>query len=161
MDIIEKTKDIYDIANEIFSEEPREANSIRLELLEQGSPAILYEILCILMCECLERKLPYVLQNNRNIDQFILTLLEYFHSFGMDFQYEILEDYNTRECYHMLPFQLNRRYNYFGVRSEYIYYDFTLPYEPDIHQGNSLEDFKLCIRIRNITYKITFKVFMC
>lgn len=150
---------IYNIAEQIFSEEPQEPHSIQIDIVNQTDCGILFEILCILFCECVQKKLPNVLRNNRNVENFILILKQYFRSFSMDFNYERIElrDHNG-EFFKLLNFQLGREY-FFGIRTEFNYYDFSIPYEPGIHNANDLNAYHLLIRVRDHIYKIEFSLF--
>ena len=155
---MEETEDIYNIAQQIFTQEPQDANSIQLSIINNANPAILFEVLSILFCECLQIKLPNIIRNQGNIDNFIITLKEYFYSFGMNFNYEKINlNEHTGEFFHILPYQVNRRY-FFGVRTEFIYYDLLIPYEPDIHMTDELNNLKLLIRIQDHIYRINFKL---
>lgn len=153
---MEDINNIYNIAQQIFNQEPQGVNSIQIDIINNVNPAILFEILSILMCECLEIKLPNILRNNHNISQFILNIKQYFHSFGMNFDYKLI---NIREhggdFRHSLVYQTNRSY-IFEVKTEFLYYDLLIPYEPDIHITNELNNFKLLIKIREQIYQITF-----
>lgn len=152
---MEDVNNIYNIAEQIFNQEPKEQNSIQLDIINNANPAILFEILTILLCECLEKKLPNILRNNRSITVFILNIKQYFHSFGMDFNCIKLENHSG-EFGHTLSYQSNRRY-FFGVRTEFMYYDLLIPYEPDIHITDEINSFKLLIKIRDQIYQVSFK----
>lgn len=149
---------IYYICQQIFRQEPQESNSIQLNILNQNEPSILYEILCIMLCECLQFKLPNIIQNNHNVERFIFTIRQYFQSFNFDLQYELLDNYSS-ECYRFLPFQVNKIY-FFGIKCEFLYYDFFIPYEPGIHQSSNLNDYHICIKLENQIYRVTFKHFI-
>lgn len=152
-------QDIYDIAREIFRYEPGPPNSIQLEIVNQSEPSIVFEILSILLCECLEMKLPGIIRNNRNMEIFILNLRQYFNSFGINFNYQIILN-NQLDFYQILPFQVNRTYNNFGIRTEYQYYDFFLPYEPGIHESDNLKQFFISINVRGLIFRLNFDYFL-
>ena len=151
-------ENIYHIAREIFSEEPQDPNSIQIEITNQTNPAVIYEILCILMAECLELKIPNLIRHNRNVGNFIIRLKQYFQSFGFDFTYDhFIEADFEQTFYNVLPFQFNTPYQNVQMRSEFVYYDFHILYEPDLHMSNSLSEFKLCIKIGGDIYRLMFK----
>ena len=150
---------IYNTAYEIFRYEPAKTNSIRLDIINQTDSGMIFEILAILMCEGLKIKLPNVIQNNRNINNFINTLKQYFQSFSMDFDYEILEDDEEINFgfYNFLNFQANVTYELFKIKTQFKYYDFFIPYEPGIHNSTELKDYLLCIKIGDLCFRIQFK----
>lgn len=152
-------ENIHQIALKIFSKEPEPKNSIQLEIVNHKEPAIIYEILAILFAECLEIKLPNILKYNKNIDKFITTIKQYFNSFGIDFDLELLDknNYNTRDFFNVLLFQVNKKYHNFFLRSEYKYFDFFIPYEPSVHTTINLSELKLCIKVKEEYYRIGFK----
>ena len=151
-------ENIYNISREIFSEEPKPPNSIQLELVNQSDISVLFEILSILLVECLEMKLPNILRHNRNIDTFAIQLKQYFQSFGFDFNHEKLEEYNFEFKNHFI-FQTNKIYNIPKIRTEFLYHDHTYMYIPGLHNSDDLENFKLCFKVRNDIYRLKFKLF--
>ena len=150
--------DIYYIAREIFNNEPQPPHSIQLDIINQTNCAVLFEILSILFVECLDLKIPAYVRNQHSIERLIEVLKEYYQSFSMDFDFEIVEN-DDRDCHRILTFQTDRLYNLFGIRTEFKYYDFYIPYEVGLHTSNTLDDFKLCIRFNGVTYRISFKLF--
>ena len=151
-------ENIYNIAREIFTQEPHQPNSIQLDLVEESDTSILFEILSILLVECLEMQLPNILRYNRNIDTFAIKLKQYFQSIGFDFTYEKLETYNFEFKNHFL-FQPGKLYYIPKIRTEFLYHNQTHMYIPGLHNSNNLKNFKLCFKINNDIYKLTFKFF--
>lgn len=148
-------ENIYQIASEIFKYEPQDPHSIQLQIVNHEDLSIVFEVMCILFGECLELKLPGVINNNRNVNNFIMTLKEYFHSFGMNFDY--IQTNNNQHHINCLTFQPDRTYQNIELRTDFLYHNFLISYEPGIHNSNTLQDFKLSIKIGNIFYQITFK----
>ena len=149
-------ENIFQIAQELFTLAPQEPNSIQLEIVLQNDISMLFEILSILLIECLEMKLPNIIRNNRNIDTFTIQLKQYFHSFGFDFTHEKLEEYNQVFNDHFI-FQVEKKYNIPKIRTEFIYQDHTYMYIPGLHNSDHLKDFKLYFKVRNDVYKLNFK----
>lgn len=149
------SNNIYSIAYEIFMQEPQPPNSIQIEIMNNNNPAIIFEIASILFCECIELKLPRLLRNERNINDFILQLKQYFQSFGMDFNYQHLTDY-PGSFNNSLSFQLGKTY-FFQMRTEFRYYDFLIYYEHDVHESNNLTDYVLILKLFDNYYHVSFK----
>ena len=154
MNIIED-RDIYEIARQIFREEPRDRNSIQIQITNINNPAIIFEIASILMCECVDHRLPRVLTNHQSINRFINQAKLYFQSFGMDFDYIHLPEHDGVFTDY-LNFQSQISY-FFEMRTEFQYYDFLINYQPDIHISDNLNDFKLVLKIYGHYYQVTFK----
>ena len=149
-------ENIYNIAQQIFSQEPQEPDSIHLELVEESDTSILFEILSILLIECVELQLPKILRHDKSIDTFIIKLKQYFQSFGFDLTYDRVEQYN-QEFKNYFVFQPNKLYNISRVRTEFINHNHTYMYIPGLHNTDNLKNFKLCVKINNNIYKLSFK----
>jgi len=148
-------ENIYNVSRELFSQEPQSPNSIHLELILQSDISMLFEILSILLIECLEMQLPNILRHSRNIDTFTIKLKQYFQSIGFDFTYEKLEEYN-HEFKNKFIFQ-EKIYTIPKIRTEFLYHDHTYMYIPGLHNSDDLENFKLCFKVANDVYKLNFK----
>jgi len=148
-------ENIYNIAQKIFTFEPQPANSIQLDLVEQSDMSILFEILSILIAECLEIQLPGIVRNNRNISTFIIKLKQYLQSFGFDFSYEKLEEDVGRLFQQRFTFQVDKLYKIAQVRNEFN----NCIYIPGLHNSDHLEDFKLFIKVKEDIYKLNFKFY--
>ncbi len=161
-------EDIYEIANQIFSNDPKKRLSIQLDLSNEDISEV-FEILCIFMAECLQIKLPRpggasppaVLNTEsreitNNINEFILTLKLYFQSFGFNFQYDIINRDNTLLLKDYYLFQVDKKYNFINLATEFIYNNIYMSYIPGLHKSNNLGDYVLYLRIREIIYKIKF-----
>lgn len=150
--------DIYYIASEIFTKNPQQPNSIQL-YIDNGNINELFEILSILMGECLNLKLENLIKFNRSIDTFIITLKQYFQSFGFDFSYQIITTQPEFIFKNHFDFQIERLYNNFQVSTKFIYQDFLIKYIPSVHISNDLSDFVLYFKIKEIIYQLNFNYF--
>ena len=151
--------DIYHISAKIFNKQPQKPNSIQL-YLDKGDMNELFEILCIMIGECLNLKLPNLIKYNRNISNFITTLKQYFQSFGFDFNYQIITDPDNHEFRfnNYYDFQVEKLYN-FKMVTKFIYHDFLMNYIPGIHNSNNLSDFVLYLKIKQTIYQLNFNYF--
>jgi len=152
-------EDIYEIANEIFTREPQPRFSIELDLSHNNDISEVFEILCIFMAESLQIRLPFVYENNGDVDAFILILKEYFRSFGFDFRYELVDDNIGRRFENFYVFQPERRYyDWLKVGTGYMYYDRYMNYLPGICNSNHLENYILYLKIGEEGYERIYEI---
>ena len=143
--------DPYQIAQELYSNEPQEPNTIQWQLQDMGDVTCIFEILCILVAEYIERKLKYVLRGNKSEQQFIDTLKAYFRSFNIKVECKEVNQSRHIPFKNFFSFQVNNHYSYakFGtkvcqVRNNLKY---NTTYIPGMIPSNNLHEYVLCVNV--------------
>ena len=153
--------DPYQIATELYNNEPQPPNSIQWQLENMGDVTCIFEILSILVAEYIEKKLKYVLRGNKSVEQFIDTLKAYFRSFNMKVKCEEVRTIPHVPFKEYFIFQVQQKYNYakYGakVSRKINNLNYNSLYIPGKVPSDNLKDYVLCVNdVTGKFYEITF-----